>query len=44
MIVLAAGMAGMATTAAAQDLPPTSIRVIGNFSTQVQVRRVEKPF
>ena len=43
-IALAAGFAGLTTGAAAQDLPPTSIRVIGNFSTQVQVRRVEKPF
>lgn len=42
--ILLAGAMGAAGLALAQELPETEIRVIGNFSTQVQVQKVEKPF
>ncbi|NYZ14520.1 TRAP transporter substrate-binding protein [Azospirillum sp. RWY-5-1] len=39
-----AALAAFTLPASAQTLPETSIRVIGNFSSQVQVQKVEKPF
>lgn len=46
LMVLSAGvaLAMFTASAAAQSLPETTIRVIGNFSSQVQTQKVEKPF
>jgi TRAP-type C4-dicarboxylate transport system substrate-binding protein len=46
LLALSVGVALAAFTlpAAAQTLPETTIRVIGNFSSQIQVQKVEKPF
>lgn len=41
---LGLALAVTAVPAAAQTLPQTTIRVIGNFSSQVQTQKVEKPF
>ena len=36
--------AGVAYTAGAADLPETTIKVVGNYSTVIQTKNVEKPF
>jgi len=40
----AALLSGAAFTAAAADLPETKIKVVGNYSTVIQTKNVEKPF
>lgn len=43
-ILAAALLSGAAFTATAADLPATKIKVVGNYSTIIQTKNVERPF